>query len=169
MDEKEHDMAEGQKDLLVSWLNDAYAMEKSLINVMEKRAKDGTHPEVQSRYRQHLEETRRHAQMVEGCVSRLGETTSTFKNVMGTLFGKQQTLGAGLFKDEQVKNALSDYAAENLEIASYKALITAAEDYGDQEIASVCRRIMEEEQRMAEWLSEHSLPITVKNVFRQAA
>ncbi|MBI3126252.1 MAG: ferritin-like domain-containing protein [Candidatus Tectomicrobia bacterium] len=162
-------MAEARKDILVSWLNDAYAMEKSLINILEKRVKDGTPAEAQSRYRQHLEETRRHAQMVEGCVSRLGETTSTLKNMMGTLFGKQQGLGAGLFKDEQVKNALSDYASENLEIASYKALIVAAEDFGDPEIASVCRRILEEEERMAQWLADQSLPLTVKNVFRHAA
>lgn len=62
--------------------------------------------------------------------------------------------------------ALADYAAENFEIASYTALISAAQELGDQEIIRVCQQILRDEQEMASWLQQN-LPTLVQQTLLQ--
>lgn len=156
------------RELLVAWLNDAYAMEQSLIPILENHAKDASdHPEVEARDREHAEQTRQQAESIKGCLERLGESPSTVKSMMGSLFGNLQAPATGMFGDELVKNFVMDYAAENFEIACYDALITASEELGETEIAEVCRRIRQEEQAMADWIRSH-LPSIVSEHCRQS-
>ena len=55
-------MTEDQKKTYLAWLNDAHAMELGLVSVLEKQVEDTEGvPEMQSRIRQHLEETKQHA------------------------------------------------------------------------------------------------------------
>jgi ferritin-like metal-binding protein YciE len=157
------------KELLIAWLNDAYAMEKALLPVLENHAKDAKdHPHMRARIEEHAEETRRHAEMIEQCVKSLGSSTSATKTAIGSLFGALQSVATGPFSDELVKNALMDYAAENFEIAAYQALVVAAEEYGDERIVEICEEILDEEIDMAEWLEEQ-LPLTVREVYREKA
>src|SRR5690625_3636481 len=65
--------------------------------------------------------------------------------------------------DEVVKNAIGSYSFEHFEIASYRALIAAAEVAGEEYIAEVCRNILAEEEAMAQWV-EQKLP-TVTEAF----
>ena len=146
------------KDLVIAWLNDAHAMENALIQVLEHRVKDAKdYPAVQAMDQQHLEETRRHAEEVKGCIERLGGKVSTPKSVLGTVFGAAQAPMTGLARDEIVKNALVDFAAENFEVASYRALVVGATAIGELETASVCERLMAEDQAMADRIQQ-SLP-----------
>lgn len=151
-----------RKDHLISWLNDAYSMEQALIPILENHAEDAKdHPELQRRIQRHVEETRRHAELVESCVKRLGEETSTTKNILGSMFGTMQSVATGMFNDELVKNALMDYATENFEIASYNALMIAATELGDQQTADVCREILHDEMNMADFL-RNNMPTVVR-------
>jgi ferritin-like metal-binding protein YciE len=77
-----------------------------------------------------------------------------------------QALSTGPAKDEMLKNALADYAAENFEVASYTALIRAAQFLGDQETARVCQQILQEDQEMASWLQQN-LPTLVQQTLLQ--
>ncbi len=154
------------KDLVIAWLNDAHGMENALVQILEHQIKDAKdYPQVQAKLQQHLEQTRRHAELVKGCVENLGGKTSTMKTGMATLFGQMQALSTGAAKDEMVKNALADYAAENFEIASYTALIRAAEDLNEQQTAAVCQQIRQEEEEMARWLQQN-LPTLVQQTLK---
>jgi ferritin-like metal-binding protein YciE len=156
------------KDLVIAWLNDAHAMENALIQILEHQIKDAKdYPQVQGKLQQHLEQTRRHAELVKGCVERMGSSTSAVKKGMASLFGQMQALSTGPAQDEMVKNALADYAAENFEIASYTALIRATQELGDQETARVCQQILGDEQEMASWLQQN-LPTLVQQTLLQA-
>src|SRR5437763_2631934 len=155
------------KDLLIAWLNDAHGMENALIQILEHQIKDAKdYPQVQPKLEQHLEQTRGHAQMVKDCIEALGGKTSTVKTGMASLFGQMQALSTGAAKDEMVKNALADYAAENFEVASYTALIGAAQALGDQQTATVCQQILQEDQAMANWLQQN-LPTLVQQTMVQ--
>jgi hypothetical protein len=67
---KEEYMA--HQELYLAWLNDAYALERSLEQVLEHRVKDAQdHPNMQARVRQHLEETRRQAERLQACIERV--------------------------------------------------------------------------------------------------
>ena len=86
------------RQLLVTWLNDAYAMEKALVPVLENHAKDASaYPEVEARDREHAEQTRRHAELIKGCLEQLGESPSTVKTTLGSLFGFLQAPATGIF------------------------------------------------------------------------
>ena len=158
-----------QKELLTAWLNDAYAMENALVPILENHAKDAKdHPQVQAKIQEHLEKTRRHAELVKSCVERLGERTSGAKTGMATIFGALQSVSTGAAKDELVKNGIADFAAEHFEIASYKALIAAAQEYGDQETVRTCQQILRDEEEMARWLDQQ-LPMAVMETVRKQA
>lgn len=148
--------------LFVAWLNDAHAMEHTLIEVLENHVDDAKdYPEVQDRIRQHLEETRRHEETIKECIKSLGEDPSDVKAGIGTLKGKMAAVMSAPAKDELVKNALMDYSSEHFEIAAYNALIVAAEHLGHPEIATKCKEILKEEEAMAKFL-ESNLPTTIK-------
>jgi ferritin-like metal-binding protein YciE len=146
---------------LTAWLKDAYGMEKALIPVLENHAKDAKdHPQLQAKIQQHLNATQQHADMVQQCLDRFGESPSSVKSALGSLFGNVQSVGTGAAEDELVKNGLQDFAAENFEIASYKALIAAAQQVGANDVAQVCEHILKDEEDMAHFL-EQNLPIVL--------
>lgn len=146
------------KDFVIKWLNDAYAMENSLIKVLENQAEDAEgHPEVHSRIQEHIETTRRHADRVEKCIKRLGSDTSTLKTSTAKVAGTFQGMSTGAAEDVLVKNALAGYAGEQFEVASYRSLIAAAEAIDDQETVRACQENLGEDEEMARWL-EGQLP-----------
>jgi len=150
---------------VIGWLNDAYAMELSIVQVLQNHARDAkNHPEMQARIEQHLEETRRHADLVKGCIDRLGGSTSAVKSGMATVMGTVQGMSTALARDDLVKNALHDYGTEYFEMASYKALIAAAQDLGDQETVSVCQQILRDEEAMAAWLDQQLPGVVVETL-----
>ncbi|NTW03803.1 MAG: ferritin-like domain-containing protein, partial [Oscillochloris sp.] len=143
------------KDTLISWLKDAHSMESSVIQTLEQHAdaaKD--HPQVQARIREHLEESRTHAALVEGCLKSYGETTSGLKETVGRITGFMQGIAPDVAPDTLVKNTLVDYSTEYFEMACYRSLISAAKYLGDSETARVCEQIISDEQRMADWLEQ---------------
>ncbi len=154
------------KERYVAWLNDAYSMEQSISKVLENHVKDAKdYPLLQTQLQKHLEKTRDHAEIIKGCIERLGESPSTIKSGMASITGMMQGMSTGMAKDELVKNAISDYATEHFEIASYTALIAAARDYGDADTVLACESIRRDEQEMAQWL-EQRLPIIVQETLR---
>lgn len=155
------------RSTLVAWLNDAYAMEQSLVPVLENHAKDASDfPAVQARLQAHADETRQQAERVKMCLAELGEEPSMAKSALGKIFGTLHAPGTGLYSDELVKNALMDFATEAFEMACYEAISVAARDSGHGRIAELCRQNFAEEEQMAEWLRDQ-LPETVRAYCQQ--
>jgi ferritin-like metal-binding protein YciE len=155
------------KEQVTAWLKDAYSMEMGLIPILQNHAGDAKdYPQVRARIEQHVEETRHHAEMVKSRIEGLGENVSAVKTALGGIIGTVQSVATGPFKDELVKNALSDFAAENFEIACYKALVVAAQQTGDQETVRVCQQILQEDEAMARWLDQN-LPMVVQETIRE--
>jgi|tagenome__1003787_1003787.scaffolds.fasta_scaffold20735559_2 ferritin-like metal-binding protein YciE len=157
------------RETLLSWLNDAYAMERGLVQVLENHAQDvKDRPAMYRKISEHLEKTRLHAERVQECVEHLGGSVSTMKTAMGTVAGFVHGRTTGVAPDELIKNALGDYASEHLEIASYKALIVAARALGETEVVRVCEEILRDEEDMARWLDQN-LPAAVEEYLGQHA
>jgi ferritin-like metal-binding protein YciE len=150
------------QETLIAWLNDAYAMESNLIQTLENHASDAEgHPQMQAKIEEHLQATRLHAEMVKGCVERLGSSTSAIKTGLSNLMAAVQGLGTSAASDELVKNVLADYAAEHFEIACYTSLISAAQQLGELDIATICQQILRDEQDMANWLQQQ-IPVATQ-------
>jgi ferritin-like metal-binding protein YciE len=154
-------------EMVIAWLNDAYGMEQSITHVLENHARDAKdHPQIQGAIKQHLEATKRHADMVKQEIERLGGSTSAVKSAMSHVMGMGQSVSTGMAKDELVKNALADYSTEHMEIASYRALQAAAMELGDQQLARTCEMILADEMAMAQFL-EQNLPMIVTMTLQQ--
>jgi ferritin-like metal-binding protein YciE len=155
---------------LTAWLNSAYAMEENLAKILESHARDAADfPDFQARLEEHVAETRIHSTRVQECLGLIGQKPSITKSLVGNVTGMLQGAATGLFRDAVVKNALSDYAAEHFEIASYQALIAAAEDANQKEIGEICREILSDEEAMAGWLEQNLPDITRAFLQREAA
>lgn len=150
------------QDNLMDWLRDAHAMEEQAEKMLSATADRLEHyPELKARILQHLDETKQQATLVRGCIERRGGDTSVTKDAMAKIMAMAQGMSGMFVSDEVVKASLASYAFEHMEIASYKALIAAAEMVGDEETKRVCEQILPQEEAMAQWLADH-LPGTVK-------
>lgn len=155
---------------VIAWLRDAHAAEeqaKTMLSNMSGRLE--SYPELKARIDQHIEDTSRQAELVEGCLERLGDSPSTLKEMGTKLMGFGQAISGAFTNDEVAKGVLASYAFEHMEIASYRMLAAAAEEIGDSETAHVCEQILHEELAMAKWLEEHMQEITLKFLRLEAA
>ncbi len=156
-------MNDKQKETYMAWLNDAHAMEVGLITMLEKQVEETKDkPEMNARIKEHLEETKRHAELLKACVDRHGGSTSTGKDVLSQVSSTISGLGTSMMSDALVKNVHAAYAAEHFEVATYNTLKAAAAELGDVETVRVCEEILKDEERMADWLMAQ-LPMVVKD------
>jgi ferritin-like metal-binding protein YciE len=114
---------------------------------------------------QHVSETETHAARVRTAVESLGGSISTVKSGLASIAGSLLSVGTAVFSDQIVKNGLTDYAAEQFEVAAYTALAAAADDLGETEVARLCRQNLKEDEAMAGWLRQQ-LPKLVRNTLR---
>ncbi len=154
---------EAQQKTVLSWLKDAHALEVGALPTLKAHLSAAeNYPELHGKLQQHLEETQRHAELVEGCIGRLGGKPAALKETVSSAVGKVTGIANLPAKDTVVKNALGDYAAENFEIACYNSLIAGAEALGDQETVAACQQILRDEEEMAIWLAKHIPTLTVQ-------
>jgi len=161
-------MADMRENLL-DWLRDAHAMEQQAEQMLKAQAARIEHyPIVKQRIEQHLQETLGQQELLKACIERLGGSTSTMKDIIGKMMAFGQAAGGMANSDEIVKGAISSYVFENLEIATYTALIAAAKTVGDVETQRVCEQILPQEEAMAEWVLEHLPQLTEEFMVRDA-
>lgn len=155
-------MTTDMRENLLDWLRDAHAMEEQAEKMLTATAERlENYPELRHRIEQHIQETRHQAEQVHLCITRLGGDTSAVKDTTAKMMAMVQGMSGMFVSDEVVKASLASYAFEHMEIASYRALIAAAEACGEPETKQICEQILSEEEAMANWLAEH-LPATVQ-------
>jgi ferritin-like metal-binding protein YciE len=157
-----------QRATLTAWLNDAYAMERAVAQLLGRQAQRSEDPEVRGQLRWHLEETDRHCETLKRCIEHLQGMVSSTKSAVGAAAGFIQGVIGWAPSDAAVKDLLADYAAEQFEIACYKALIAAAQSAGEDQVAEWCGQILADEERMAHWLDEH-IPRVARTYFQERA
>ncbi|AHB47696.1 hypothetical protein W911_03575 [Hyphomicrobium nitrativorans NL23] len=158
------------RESLAAWLRDAHAMEgqaETLLSTQIERLKN--YPEALPRLKAHLEETRAQRDALEGCLEKLGESTSSLKDGTMKLAANMQGLMHMMSSDEVLKNALASAAFEQFEAASYKMLVAAARVAGEPEIARTCETLLEQEVAMADWVWSELEPLTEKYLALEAA
>jgi ferritin-like metal-binding protein YciE len=154
--------AQTPNEQLITWLDDAHAMENGLIGILQNHA---THfanrmPDAASRISQHIVETQQHAQRLRECLRILGASPSGVKSTLSSIVGSIEGATTFMFRDQLVKNALADYASEQFEVACYTALVSAATRLGHADVAELCQQNLEEDQMMAAWLLQQ-IPLVV--------
>jgi ferritin-like metal-binding protein YciE len=143
-------------DLLVHELQDIYNAEGQILKALPRMVKAATHPELQSAFEEHLEQT-------EGQVERLDQV---FKLLGVPAKGRKCEGMAGLIEEgkktmeEEAEPAVMDAAliaaaqkVEHYEIASYGCVCTYAEMLGYDQVHDLLGQNLEEEETTDEKLS----------------
>ncbi len=155
---------------LEQWLRDAYAMEKAAIEILEKQVKSHKEfPECQTKLQEHLEQTKWQAEQVAQCLRKLGTKSSALKEAVGKFMGNMAVMTNAPAEDHVIKDLIADASFEHMEIASYRSLIAAADDCGEQEIKATCQQILHQEEAAAQWIEEHIPQITQQFLSRHPA
>lgn len=145
-----------RSERLLKWLQDAYAMEQEAETMMKAMAsRIQNYPHLAARIGQHVLETQQQAASLRECIEALGGSVPTAKGLFASMTAAIHAAGNTLMEDEVVKSIGISFGFENTEIASYRALVIAAERAAAPDIAAVCGQILQEEIAMARWLEEH--------------
>lgn len=145
----------------LAWLRDAHAMEEQALTMMQGMASRlENYPQLRARIQDHIQETEGQVSELSRLLKRQGADSSTVKDAMGKVTAFAQSMSGMFTGDEVVKGTLGSFTFENMEIASYRILITAAEQLGDAEAVQVFTRCLKQEEAMADWLAVHSAEIT---------
>jgi ferritin-like metal-binding protein YciE len=150
------------KRVLVDWLRDAHAMEKTSVDNLDRLAdRFSRHPELAVRFREHWRDSVGQVVALEACLRKLGSDTSTFKDVARRFVGIAQAYAGAISLDEPVKDCQAAYASMHLEIATYVSLRAAAMELDEQELVRICDEHLQRERTMAGWLEQQITEVTL--------
>jgi ferritin-like metal-binding protein YciE len=131
---------------LSKYLADAHAIEEQAAQLLKKGPKLAAGEELAKAFEEHLVQTRRHSEVVEGRLRARGDSPSAIKDAVLRL----GALNLGMFfsaqVDSPVKLAAFAYAFEHLEIAAYELLKRVAARVEDEETVLAADAILFEER-----------------------
>jgi ferritin-like metal-binding protein YciE len=141
---------------LIQYLSEAYGKERELEMALQVDIALTAKAPYQKRLKEHLKETKAHAKALEKRIKKLGGGGQT----VASLVGKATAVAKGPLhvvrgdgrQEKMLKNAKTQFTAEQEEISTYLALEVFATKVGDTETAKLARGIRKEEERMAKFL-----------------
>ncbi len=162
---------------IIQYLNEAHASEVALTRVLQSQIAMTPRGSYRSGLEKHLRETRDHAQRTRDRLRELGAGGNPIQAVTGiaqSVVGQTLAFGKTPFdmvrgtggEEKVLKNAKDACASEALEIATYTAIETLADEVGDKDTAKLARQIRREEEKMARFL-EKQIPQLTKAVVRE--
>ena len=141
---------------LIQYLSEAYGKERELEVALQTDIAMTTKQPYKKRLQEHLRETKAHAKGLDRRIKKLGGGTQTVQSLVGkaTALAKgplHMIRGSGE-QEKLLKNAKTQFTAEQEEISTYLALEVFATKVGDSETAKLARDIRKDEERMAKFL-----------------
>ncbi|RED34481.1 ferritin-like metal-binding protein YciE [Rhodopseudomonas thermotolerans] len=163
-------MAQDAREIFVSGLRNAHAMETQAREMMERQSERlDDYPEVNARVQQHLRETEGQLKRLDECLSACGESASMLKDTTQSFMGNMAALAHTVMPDEILKNTFANNAFEHFEIAAYKSLLSLADIAGFGSAKPLLQASLKEEEAMAAWIDQNIDSVTRSYVQSQAA
>ncbi len=158
---------------LVQLLNEAYTKEKQLETALAAHVEVTIRADYAKRLKDHLKETKSHANQVSKRIKQLGGTPETVSlpgpegltkaaESVSDVFGKARAAAQGPMhtvrgsgeQEKMLRNARSEYEEEAHEIATYTVIDSLATAVGDKQTAKLARDILRQEERMQQFLAK---------------
>jgi ferritin-like metal-binding protein YciE len=133
---------------LTKYLTDAHSIETQALAQLRTAPEIAGDPALAEAFSRHLEETEEQERLVAERLAARGGSPNAVKEAVMALGGKGFILFARSQPDTPGKLVAHAYSYEHLELASYELLIRVAERAGDEETATVARRIRDQEAAM---------------------
>jgi len=137
------------KDQLVKHIDEALAMEQSVLRMLDGMISSTDDEEIRSELRHHKLETEQHAERLEKRLAAHDASPSTVREMTGLMNALMKGVLDRVRNEKAGRNARDGYATEHLEIASYQLLERIAQRAGDEETAEVARQNRKDEEAMA--------------------
>jgi ferritin-like metal-binding protein YciE len=156
------------QDLFVHELKDLYSAEKQLIKVLPKMAKEASHDELRQAIEDHLGETEKQLQRLEGILEQLDIPTRGAKCAAMEGLIEEGKMALEDCESDDVRDAAiicSAQRVEHYEMAGYGCARTFAEQLGHHEVAGILQQTLDEEKAADEKLTQ----IAMQRVNMEAA
>jgi ferritin-like metal-binding protein YciE len=141
---------------LIQYMNEAYGKERELEVALQVDIAMTTKPQYKKRLQEHLRETKAHAKALDRRIKKLGGGGQAMQSLVGKATaaakGPLHMIRGSGEQEKLLKNAKTQFTAEQEEISTYLALEVFATKVGDSETAKLARDIRREEERMAKFL-----------------
>jgi ferritin-like metal-binding protein YciE len=161
--EKEPMAADETREVFVTGLRNAHAMENQALSIMKPQlSRIENYPEVAAKLDQHIRETEGQIRRIQDVLASLNEDHSSLKDMALSFTGAMAAMGHTMAGDEILKNSFANFAFENFEMAAYRSLLTVAEAGGYGAATSALQANLAEEKAMAAWLDENIIAVTTK-------
>ncbi|MBT2245051.1 MULTISPECIES: DUF892 family protein [Sphingobium] len=150
------------RHMFIVGLRDAHAVEHQALGIMDRQIEHLAHyAEVEAKLRSHRGETERQIDRLDSILESMADSPSAIKDAAMKLSGSVAALSHALAPDEIIKNSLANYAFENFEVATYKALIQMATLGGFEAAIPKLEESLREELAMVAFLDE-TLPVVIQ-------
>jgi ferritin-like metal-binding protein YciE len=141
---------------LIQYMSEAYGKERELEVALQTDIAMTTKAPYKKRLQQHLRETKAHAKALDRRIRKLGGGGQTVQSLVGKVTavakGPLHMIRGSGEQEKLLKNAKTQFTAEQEEISTYLALEVFATKVGDTETAKLARDIRKDEERMAKFL-----------------
>jgi UDP-glucose 4-epimerase len=134
---------------LLAYLRDVHALEGQAVKLLEAGAERVKDEYLELAFRDHLEETKRHLERVEGLLEERGAGPSLIKDALLKTGGLNLSAFFGAQPDSTTKLAGFAFAFEHLEVAAYELLQRVAARAGDEGVVAAAEEILVDERRAA--------------------
>jgi UDP-glucose 4-epimerase len=139
---------------LLAYLRDIHALEGQAVKLLKTAAERVDDEHLELAFREHLEETERHLERIEGLLEERGAGPSLVKDAMLKAGGLNLSAFFGAQPDSTTKLAGFAFAFEHLEVGAYELLQRVAARVGDEGVVATAEGILAEERRAAERVAE---------------
>ncbi len=147
-------MATTIQDMVITHLQDAYAMEQNVLGMLDSMIATTADPDIKILLQNHRAETVQHGARVEARLRQLGESTSITKTTVAAVGGMFKMALDTMRPEKACKNLRDGFITEHGEIAGYELLERYANRANDAQTAAVARQNKQEEIAMAKRLND---------------
>jgi ferritin-like metal-binding protein YciE len=153
------------QELFVHNLSEIYDAEHQFVEGQQEMAQQASDQDLKSAIEEHIGQTQQHARNLEGVFEQLGQQAQRATNevAQGLVSSAQQLMQET--QDENLRDCAINAAVikvEHFEIGSYRGLVTAAQQMGQDEIVDLLQQNLQEEEQTAQTAEQSAPPVTPK-------
>jgi ferritin-like metal-binding protein YciE len=154
------------QELFVHNLSEIYDAEHQFVEGQQEMAQQATDQDLKSAIKEHIGQTEQHARNLEGVFAQLDQQPQRATNevAQGLVSSAQQLMEET--QDENLRDCAINAAVikvEHFEMGSYRGLVTAAQQMGQDEIVDLLQQNLREEEQTAQ-TAEQSAPQLLQKV-----
>jgi ferritin-like metal-binding protein YciE len=141
------------QELFVHNLSEIYDAEHQFVDGQQEMAQQASDQDLKSAIQEHIDQTEQHARNLEGVFEQLGQQPQRVTNevAQGLVNSAQQLMQET--QDENLRDCAINAAVikvEHFEMGSYRGLVTAAQQMGQDEIVDLLQQNLQQEEQTAQ-------------------